>query len=94
MTDNDNDAIIGLSDNDVASTRLKRSTSCLHLNCLTEHSSSQALAMPLDDFKQKREEDLTPRVEFPEGIKVLHNSDRLKVDPCFIYGLTGDRERT
>jgi hypothetical protein len=94
MTDDDDDAIIGLSDDDVASTGLKRSTSCLRLNCLTEHSSSQALAMPLGDFKRKREEDSTPRVEFPEGMKVLHNSDRLKVDPCFVYGLTGDRERT
>jgi hypothetical protein len=50
--------------------------------------------MPLGGFKRKREEDLTPRVEFSEGMKVLHNSNRVKVDACFVYGLTGDRERT
>ena len=31
---------------------------------------------------------------FPEGIKELHPCDDAVVDPCFVHGLTGNREET
>ncbi|EXJ82184.1 hypothetical protein A1O3_05997 [Capronia epimyces CBS 606.96] len=36
----------------------------------------------------------TPAISFPDGVKVLHNSDDAKVDICFVHGLTGNRDTT
>jgi hypothetical protein len=53
-----------------------------------------ARAQPNGESSRPSRESGKPVVSFPDGVKVLRDSNDAIVDICFVHGWTGDREST